>query len=915
MSEPNTPQDPLSAPHWNPAEPGADAPGLASDATQLWDPTEVPTSVGTAAGVDATATAGSAAGAAASDMAAPGASTPWSPVAPLEQPVMPAGAIPPLGAEGVARGVASGRPRMVDDPPTGRKTPPAAIVGSVIGLAIVVALGAWFLLVRPAPNTALANPSPSPIVIVTPSPGATSTAEPTAEATPLATPIPAAFKAPTFTGKTLAEAQALADSGGLKLDIQYDRTTNQPNGTVLSQAPPPGSSVLPGDQIFLIVAKPGPTVLVPDAQGVAEADAVNLLLDSDLEPGTRTQAFDADVAAGAIVSTDPAAGKEVARGSSVDYVVSSGPEPAATPTPSPTPDMVPVPDVTGIDEADAFNQLLDSDLTPGERTEAYDPDIATGLVISTDPCGEHRGRAVARRSTTSSRSASNRHRPPSRHPSRPPNRPPSRPPSPRRRPCPYPTCAASPRPMPSTRCSTPTCSRAPAPRHSTPTSPPAWSSAPIPRRRPRSSEARTVDYIVSLGVEPTPTPEPTPEPTLPNRPPNRPPSPPRRPCSCPTCRCRRGGRRQQLLDADLQPGARSDAYRPRYRSRCGRQHHPRGHDRGGARLARSTTSCRWASNRHRPPSRHPEAAPCHRPPSRPPSPRRRPCPYRTCVASPRPMPSTRSSTRACSRAPAPRHSTPTSPPAWSVGTTPAATTEVDRGSTVDYIVSLGVEPTPTPEPTPEPTLPPTPEPTPQPTPATVSVPDVRGFAEADAVNTLLDQDLQPGTRTEAFDPDIAAGLVSGTTPAATTEVDRGSTVDYVVSLGVEPTRPRADTRADPATDPRADPQPTPATVSVPDVRGFAEADAVNTLLDQGLQPGTRTEAYDPDIAAGLVSGTDPPRTPRWTVARRSTTSCRWASNRHRPPSRHRADTRTDPRADPPAHAGTGRDPRPPELHA
>ena len=197
-------------------------------------------SAGTAAGVDAAATAASAAGAAASDVTAPGPSTPWLAEVPLEQPLMPAGPIPPLGAEGVARGVASGRPRMVDEPPTGRKTPPAAIVGSVIGLAIVVALGAWFLLLKPPTNTALAIPSPSPIVLVTPSPEATTTAEPTAEATPLATPIPAAFKAPTFTGKTLAAAQALADSGGLKLDIQYDRTTNQPNGTVLSQAPSPG---------------------------------------------------------------------------------------------------------------------------------------------------------------------------------------------------------------------------------------------------------------------------------------------------------------------------------------------------------------------------------------------------------------------------------------------------------------------------------------------------------------------------------------------------------------------------------------------------------------------------------------------------------------------------------------------------
>ena len=47
---------------------------------------------------------------------------------------------------------------MADEPPPGRKTPPAAIVGSVIGLAIVVALGAWFLLLRPGPEHRICHP-------------------------------------------------------------------------------------------------------------------------------------------------------------------------------------------------------------------------------------------------------------------------------------------------------------------------------------------------------------------------------------------------------------------------------------------------------------------------------------------------------------------------------------------------------------------------------------------------------------------------------------------------------------------------------------------------------------------------------------------------------------------------------------
>ena len=137
---------------------------------------------------------------------------PWSAGSPSD----PVASVPTTPASaGVALGVASGRPRVPEEPPVGRKTPPTAIVGGVIGLAIVVALGAWFLLLRPSDNTAVASPSPSPIVVVTPSPEATATDEPTAEPTEESTPAPTPFQAPTFTGRSLEEAQQLASSGGL----------------------------------------------------------------------------------------------------------------------------------------------------------------------------------------------------------------------------------------------------------------------------------------------------------------------------------------------------------------------------------------------------------------------------------------------------------------------------------------------------------------------------------------------------------------------------------------------------------------------------------------------------------------------------------------------------------------------------
>ena len=67
------------------------------------------------------------------------------------------------------------------------------------------------------------------------------------------------------------------------------------------------------------------------------------------------------------------------------------------------------------------------------------------------------------------------------------------------------------------------------------------------------------------------------------------------------------------------------------------------------------------------------------------------------------------------------------------------------------------------------------------------MPDLTSVAEADALSQLLDAGLQPGDRTEAFDGSIPTGAVISTDPASGTEIEHGSAVDYVVSLGAQPT--------------------------------------------------------------------------------------------------------------------------------
>jgi len=70
---------------------------------------------------------------------------------------------------------------------------------------------------------------------------------------------------------------------------------------------------------------------------------------------------------------------------------------------------------------------------------------------------------------------------------------------------------------------------------------------------------------------------------------------------------------------------------------------------------------------------------------------------------------------------------------------------------------------------------------------TVPVPDLRLHTEADAFDILAQNNLAPGERSEAYDPDVPANLVIRTNPRAGVDVARGTPIDYVVSLGLAPT--------------------------------------------------------------------------------------------------------------------------------
>ena len=155
--------------------------------------------------------------------------------------------------------------------------------------------------------------------------------------TPSSPPAPQQVVVPNLVGSSYEAARTAAEKLGLKVARAGFEASDQPDGTVLRQDPAAGGSADPGSTIELRLALGDQTAAVPDLRGKGESDALNLIATAKLTIGTRTEAFDSVIPAGAVVSQDPGAGLIVTQGQPVDYVVSKGPEPSPSPSPSPSP--------------------------------------------------------------------------------------------------------------------------------------------------------------------------------------------------------------------------------------------------------------------------------------------------------------------------------------------------------------------------------------------------------------------------------------------------------------------------------------------------------------------------------------------------------------------------------------------------
>src|SRR6202045_2821676 len=142
---------------------------------------------------------------------------------------------------------------------------------------------------------------------------------------------------PNVEGLTQDEATTAITGTKLMVGTVTQQSSNMvATGNVVSQDPPSGNSVAQSSRVNLVISLGPQMVTVPNVEGLPQDAATTAITAVKLMGGTVTQQSSNTVAAGNVISQDPASANSVAQGSPVNLVISSGPQ------------MVTVPNVEGL---------------------------------------------------------------------------------------------------------------------------------------------------------------------------------------------------------------------------------------------------------------------------------------------------------------------------------------------------------------------------------------------------------------------------------------------------------------------------------------------------------------------------------------------------------------------------------------
>jgi serine/threonine-protein kinase len=176
-------------------------------------------------------------------------------------------------------------------------------------------------------------------------------------------------------GQTVAQANSILEPLGLHTKVAeqvFSEIVDQ--GKIISSDPSGGGHIQAGGIVSLVVSKGPERFSVPVLKGLTQDAATSLLQKDSLSVGTITEAFNAKIAQGSVISSTPTVGTSVRRDTPVNLLISKGPE------------LLVLNSYVGKSGDQALTELTNAGFV-ASTTYAYSDTVAIGAVISQTPDG------------------------------------------------------------------------------------------------------------------------------------------------------------------------------------------------------------------------------------------------------------------------------------------------------------------------------------------------------------------------------------------------------------------------------------------------------------------------------------------------------------------------------------------------
>ena len=178
---------------------------------------------------------------------------------------------------------------------------------------------------------------------------------------------------PSVVGMQLTSAKTMLEDANLRVNVAETFDPKVPVGSVVSQYPEAGSIVKEQRLVTIYISKGGEMVTMPDIRGLTLKIAQGKLVELGLKIGKVDEEF-SDQPAETILSQNPKASGQVAKGSAIDIVISKGVN-----------NKVKLADFRGNKLEAVTKQLESLKLKVGNITEVNDNNSTNGTILGQNP--------------------------------------------------------------------------------------------------------------------------------------------------------------------------------------------------------------------------------------------------------------------------------------------------------------------------------------------------------------------------------------------------------------------------------------------------------------------------------------------------------------------------------------------------